>query len=71
MTLPSRMTVIAIKAPGGPEMLVPATRPLPQAFLYHGQKAALKFRLQHRLAINLRQVSCSHGNKLIWCKTAL
>ena len=23
MTLPSRMTVIAIKAPGGPEMLVP------------------------------------------------
>ncbi len=27
--LPSRMTVIAIKAPGGPEMLVPQERPLP------------------------------------------
>jgi len=29
MTLPSRMTVIAIKAPGGPEMLVPEERPVP------------------------------------------
>ena len=29
MTLPSRMTVIAIKAPGGPEMLVPEVRPVP------------------------------------------
>jgi putative PIG3 family NAD(P)H quinone oxidoreductase len=29
MTLPSRMTVIAIRAPGGPEMLVPEERPLP------------------------------------------
>ncbi len=28
-TLPSRMTVIAIKAPGGPEMLVPEERPMP------------------------------------------
>ena len=28
--LPSSMTVIAIKAPGGPEMLVPATRPVPE-----------------------------------------
>ena len=28
-TLPSRMTVIAIKAPGGPEMLVPQERPMP------------------------------------------
>ncbi len=27
-TLPSRMTVIAIKAPGGPEMLVPEERPV-------------------------------------------
>jgi NADPH2:quinone reductase len=29
MTLPSRMTVIAIRAPGGPEMLVPEERPVP------------------------------------------
>jgi len=29
MTLPSRMTVIAICAPGGPEMLVPEQRPVP------------------------------------------
>ena len=29
MALPSRMTAIAIKAPGGPEMLVPEQRPLP------------------------------------------
>lgn len=29
MTLPSRMTVIAIKTPGGPEMLVPEERPVP------------------------------------------
>src|SRR5262245_4500111 len=29
MTLPSRMTAIAIKAPGGPEMLTPEARPLP------------------------------------------
>jgi NADPH2:quinone reductase len=29
MTLPSRMTAIAIRAPGGPEMLVPEERPLP------------------------------------------
>ena len=29
MSLPSRMTVIAIKAPGGPEMLVPEERPVP------------------------------------------
>ena len=29
MTLPARMTVIAIKAPGGPEMLVPEERPVP------------------------------------------
>jgi NADPH:quinone reductase len=28
-SLPSRMTAIAIKAPGGPEMLVPEERPLP------------------------------------------
>jgi putative PIG3 family NAD(P)H quinone oxidoreductase len=28
-TLPSRMTVIAIKAPGGPEMLVPQEQPMP------------------------------------------
>ena len=27
--LPSRMTVIAIRAPGGPEMLVPEERPMP------------------------------------------
>jgi NADPH2:quinone reductase len=30
MTLPSRMTVIGIKASGGPEMLVPEERPVPQ-----------------------------------------
>jgi putative PIG3 family NAD(P)H quinone oxidoreductase len=29
MTVPARMTVIAIRAPGGPEMLVPEERPLP------------------------------------------
>jgi NADPH2:quinone reductase len=29
MTLPARMTVIAIRAPGGPEMLVPEERPVP------------------------------------------
>ncbi len=29
-TLPAEMTVIGIRAPGGPEMLVPQTRPLPQ-----------------------------------------
>jgi NADPH:quinone reductase len=28
-TLPTRMTVIAIKAPGGPDMLVPEERPMP------------------------------------------
>ena len=28
-TLPSRLTVIAIRAPGGPEMLVPDERPMP------------------------------------------
>src|SRR5258707_12302863 len=28
--LPAQMTVIAIRAPGGPEMLVPEPRPLPQ-----------------------------------------
>src|SRR5215468_7966947 len=28
--LPSRMTVIAIRAPGGPEVLVPEERPVPQ-----------------------------------------
>src|SRR6516164_9959238 len=27
--LPARMTVIGIKAPGGPEMLVPEERPIP------------------------------------------
>jgi len=30
MTLPAKMTVIGIKAPGGPEMLVPEERPVPQ-----------------------------------------
>jgi NADPH2:quinone reductase len=30
MTVPTHMTVIAIRAPGGPEMLVPEQRPLPQ-----------------------------------------
>ena len=29
MTLPARMTAIAIRAPGGPEMLVPEGRPVP------------------------------------------
>ena len=29
MTVPARMTVIAIRAPGGPEMLVPEERPVP------------------------------------------
>src|SRR4030081_1082756 len=29
MTLPERMTVIAIRAPGGPDMLVPEQRPVP------------------------------------------
>jgi NADPH2:quinone reductase len=29
MNLPSRMTAIAIRAPGGPEMLVPEERPVP------------------------------------------
>src|SRR3954464_1258308 len=29
--LPSQMTVIAIRAPGGPEVLVPEQRPVPQA----------------------------------------
>src|SRR3954467_12779666 len=28
--LPAQMTVIAIRAPGGPDMLVPEQRPLPQ-----------------------------------------
>jgi len=28
--IPSTQTVIQIKAPGGPEMLVPATRPVPE-----------------------------------------
>ena len=28
--IPATQTVIAIKAPGGPEMLVPATRPVPE-----------------------------------------
>jgi putative PIG3 family NAD(P)H quinone oxidoreductase len=30
MTLPARMTAIAIRAPGGPEMLVPEERPTPK-----------------------------------------
>jgi NADPH2:quinone reductase len=30
MTVPARMTVIGIRAPGGPEMLVPEERPVPQ-----------------------------------------
>ena len=30
MTLPARMTAIAIRAPGGPEVLVPEERPVPQ-----------------------------------------
>src|SRR4029450_8518520 len=29
-TIPPTQTVIEIKAPGGPEMLVPATRPVPE-----------------------------------------
>jgi NADPH2:quinone reductase len=29
MTLPARMTAIAIRGPGGPEMLVPEERPTP------------------------------------------
>ena len=29
MSVPSRMTAIAIRAPGGPEMLVPEDRPVP------------------------------------------
>ena len=29
MTVPSHTTVIAIRAPGGPDMLVPEQRPLP------------------------------------------
>src|SRR5437870_3254138 len=29
-TLPSRMTAITIRAPGGPEMLAPEQRPVPQ-----------------------------------------
>ena len=29
MTLPARMTAIAIRTPGGPEMLVPEERPTP------------------------------------------
>jgi NADPH:quinone reductase-like Zn-dependent oxidoreductase len=29
MSLPSTMTAIAIRAPGGPEVLVPETRPVP------------------------------------------
>lgn len=28
--IPAAQTVIEIKAPGGPEMLVPATRPVPE-----------------------------------------
>ena len=28
--IPATQTVIEIKAPGGPEMLVPATRPVPE-----------------------------------------
>ncbi len=31
MTLPATMTAIAIRAPGGPEVLVPEQRPVPQA----------------------------------------
>ena len=30
MTLPARMTAIVIRAPGGPEMLVPEQRPMPE-----------------------------------------
>jgi NADPH2:quinone reductase len=30
MTIPTQMTVIAIRAPGGPEMLVPEQRPVPK-----------------------------------------
>ena len=30
MTIPSTMTAIAIRAPGGPEMLIPEQRPVPQ-----------------------------------------
>src|SRR6185295_16754608 len=30
MTVPARMTVMAIRAPGGPDMLVPEERPVPQ-----------------------------------------
>src|SRR5438874_2924817 len=30
MPIPPNMTVIAIRAPGGPEMLVPEQRPVPQ-----------------------------------------
>src|SRR4029079_7322545 len=30
MPLPNTMTAIAIRAPGGPEMLVPEQRPVPQ-----------------------------------------
>src|SRR5499433_1179287 len=30
MALPARVTVIAIRAPGGPDVLVPEERPLPQ-----------------------------------------
>src|SRR4029079_12583621 len=30
MPLPASMTVIAIRAPGGPDMLVPEQRPVPQ-----------------------------------------
>ncbi len=29
-TLPTTMTVIEIREPGGPEVMVPATRPLPE-----------------------------------------
>jgi NADPH2:quinone reductase len=30
MTVPARMTVIGIRAPGGPEVLVPEERPVPK-----------------------------------------
>ena len=32
MTVPARMTAIAIRAPGGPEMLVPEERPVVQRY---------------------------------------
>ena len=47
MTLPERMTAIAIRAPGGPEMLVPEERPLRPRTV--AEKAAIARGIEERV----------------------